>query len=235
VQAAHPKAYDLLAEVLPQAGDVPMLAAAWGLSNTPDSSAIPVLAITLGSGDPEARDISLEALGQIRSSAAIPVVRRALDDPDLDVKYSAVLSLIELAEADALPELAERILQERGWPRQRTLRGLFHATNYLQIDVGASPAAQAVISALETALQDELPAARIAAAMPLAWMRHPRAAQVLAEAYARESDSDAKANMLNAAVALMSPVAETLLQDGLQSPDRLVRQTADYLASTRKQ
>ena len=228
-------AYNLLVEALPQAGDVLLLAAAWGLSNTPDSSAIPVLAITLQSQDPEARDISLEALGQMRTKDALPVVRQALDDPDLDVKYSAVLSLVELAEAEALPELAERIHQAQGWPRQRILCGLFHATNYLQIDIGATPAAEAVITALEAALLDELPAARIAAAMPLAWMRVPRAAQVLSAAYARERDSDAKANMLNAAVALMSPAAEALLQDGLQSPDRLVRQTADYLASTRKQ
>jgi HEAT repeat protein len=227
-------AYALLVEALPQAGDVLLLAAAWGLSTTPDSSAIPVLAITLQAQDPEARDISLEALGQMRTQEALPVVRQALDDPDLDVQYSAVLSLIELAEAEALPELAERIRQARGWPRQRILRGLFHATNYLQIEIGATPAADVVISALEAALLDELPAARIAAAMPLAWMQVPRAADVLAAAYARETDSDAKANMLNAAVALMSLAAEMLLQDGLQSADKLVRQTAEYLASTRK-
>ena len=226
--------FQLLVEKLPGEDDAVLLAAAWGLSTTPDYTAVPVLAITLQAHDPEIRDVALEGLGQTRSADAIAVVRRAIDDPELDVKYSATLSMIELAEAGCLEELAGIIRQHRGWERQRIIRGLFHATNYLQIKIGSTPSAEVVIQALEDALQDDLPETRLAAAMPLAWMRHPHATEALKAGYRHETDGETKANILFAAVSLMSPAAEELSAEALESPIVQVRQTAEYLREHRR-
>jgi hypothetical protein len=111
--------------------------------------------------------------------------------------------------------------------------GFFHATNYTQVDVGQSRDAEVVIEALEAALFDELPKTRVAAAMPLAWMHHDQATDVLRGGYHQERDSEAKARILRNTVHLMSVVGEELLQDALQGDDTLVRQTAEYIMESR--
>jgi len=115
--------------------------------------------------------------------------------------------------------------------RRAILRGLFHATNYMGIDSAGSPAAGRLIDALETALHDPLPAARRAATMQLAWMRHPRAEAALLRGFHGEPDSTTRAQMLANIVNLMSPLARPLLEESLCSADIIVRQTAEYLQS----
>jgi hypothetical protein len=87
-----------------------------------------------------------------------------------------------------------------------------------------------LIHALESGLRDDLPQTRLAAFLPLAWMRHPHADQALLAGFRREIDGDTQAHMLTAAVHLMSPAASVLLEEALHSDDFLVKQTAEFLA-----
>ena len=224
------EAYALALSALqhPEADDSLRMSAIWGAYSNPGAGAVPVLEQTLSAGDPKIREQALEVLGATGSEQAIPAVSAALDDPDLEVKYAATLSWVELAGEASLAELAELIETTRGEARQALLRGFFHASNYTALDVAGSPAGPAIIIALRTALADELPQTRLAAAAPLAWLRHPLAEQALQAGFAAERDVDAKAHMLALAVNFSSPVAGELLNAALQDDQLLVRQTAEY-------
>jgi hypothetical protein len=98
------------------------------------------------------------------------------------------------------------------------------------VECGSAPDVLVLIRALENALEDDLPQARLAAFLPLAWMRHPRADQALLTGFRHEADGDTQAHMLTAAVHLMSPAASALLEEARRSDVLLVRQTAEFLA-----
>lgn len=236
-------AYQLMKDVLENETDNVREAAAWGLRDCQDPAAVPVLQIVLKAEDPDVRIKALEALGANDTPEAMPVVRSAMNDPDPDVKYAATLSLLELAGENWLQELSGIIGRTSGVTLQQVLRGFFHATNYLKIDVARSKAADMMIDALETALLDDLPAVRLAVVWPLAWMRHDRTPIVLRQAYRRESDSEVKAQMVRVATSLMAQntgagdavnVADEILQDALQSKDDRVRQVAEEVAKSRQ-
>jgi molecular chaperone DnaK (HSP70)/HEAT repeat protein len=224
-----PEAYVLVADILQTSTDAMRLSAVWGMYSHPDPDTVPVLAVTLRAQNPEVRELALEVLGSTESSQAIAVVKSAMGDPVAEVQYAATLSWVELAHETCFEELAEWIEQTRGWSRRWILRGFFHATNYMGIESGSAPGATRLIQALEAALGDDLPEARVAAFLPLAWMRHPQAETALLTGFRRETDSDAKAHMLTAAVHLMTPIASALLDEARQGADLLVRQTAEFL------
>lgn len=176
-------AYQLLVESLQNETDNVRAAAAWGLRDCQDEEAVPVLDVVLRANDPDVRVKGLEALGANQTALAIPIVRRMLDDVDPDVQYAATLSWIELTAESCLMDLSAEIERSSGTKRAAILRGFFHATNYLQMDVLKSSAIERVISAIESALFDSLPQARVAAIWPLAWLRHDRAPGILRQAY----------------------------------------------------
>jgi HEAT repeat protein len=225
------EAYHLMVEVLHRETDTVRMAAARGLNNSRDARAVPVLEIALQAQDPRVREMALESLGSTEATEAIPVARQAMDDAELDVKYAAALSLLELAGEAVLSEFAAIVGRTRGLERRCIARALFHATNYLQIDIAQSPAALEVIAALEAALEDDLPEARLAAALPLVRMDHARARAALRAGYDREPDSEVKARMLYYAVLLEAALAGELLADALQSQDPDLRETAEDLAA----
>lgn len=229
-------AYQLMVDALENEVDDVRAAAAWGLRDCQDPAAVPVLQIVLKAKDPEVRIKALEALGSNDTPEAMPVVRNAMNDPDPDVKYAATLSLLELAGEQWLQELSGIIGRTSGVTLQQVLRGFFHATNYLKIDVAKSKAADLLIDALETALLDDMPEVRMAVVWPLAWMRHERTPIVLRQAYRREADGEVKAQMVRVATSLMHEntgagsgvnVAAEILQDALQSKDDRVRRLAE--------
>lgn len=225
-------AYQLMAEVLKSEGDDVKLAAAWGLRNSQDPAAVPSLELVLTATDPEVRIKGLEALGQNDTAEAVPVVRQAINDADPDVKYAATLSLLELVGELWLQELSGIIGRTNGVTRQQVLRGFFHATNYLKIDVAKSKAADLMIDALETALLDDLEDVRMAVTWPLAWMRHERTPGVLRRAYLIEQSDNVKAHIVRVAASLMSEAGEEILQDALKRTGR-VRQTAEQIMQDR--
>ncbi len=227
-----PDAYQLLLETLLRSDDRLRLAAAWGLSRDPDAGSVPVLVVVLQAQDPEIRIKALESLGATQAAAAVPGVQRALDDPDLDVQYAAALSWVELEGEACLPGLAQRIRESCGQVRAGFARALFHATNYLFMDVAHSACVDVVLQALEAALQDDLPEARLAASMPLAWIHHPRSTLALQRAFEQEGDVEVKSRMLMHAIHLMAPIGNTLLAEALHSPDEPLRQVAEYLVKT---
>ena len=172
---------------------------------------MPVLEGVLLAVDPVVRVDALEALGVNGTLSAGAVVRRVITaDADADVQYAAALSLVELLAAGCLPEFRALIDATRGTRRAAILRAFFHATNYLHIDLAASAGIEGLLDALETALADELPAARMAAVWPLAWLPLPRAADLLAAAYRAEADPDVRAHMRRVTASLMSPAAALL-------------------------
>jgi HEAT repeat protein len=191
----HLSAYELLVQTLPQENDEVKQAAAWALDDSRDPAAVPVLALTLQAADPTVRAKSLEALGATESATAFPLVRHATHDPEPDVVYAAVLSLLELAGDNGLNEAATLIANSSGRQRQAILRAFFHASNYLHLDIGRHPATPTLFNALELALQDPDPAVRLAAAWPLAWLDHPRAAAILDHFTAAEPDETIKTEL----------------------------------------
>lgn len=236
-------AYQLMIEILKTEEDDVRAAAAWGLRDCQDSAAVPVLKVVLEAKDPEVRIKALEALGANDTPEAMPIVRNAMNDPEPDVKYAATLSLLELAGESWLDELSGVIGRTSGETRHQVLRGLFHATNYLKIDVAKTRAADLMIDALETALLDDMPEVRSAVAWPLAWMRHERTPGILRRAYNLEMDSAVKAQIVRVANSLMdadknsasAKVADDILQDALKSKDMVVKKAADDLVKNRGQ
>lgn len=234
-------AYQLMVTVLKNEEDNVRAAAAWGLRECQDPAAVPVLKVVLEAQDPEVRIKALEVLGQNDTPEALPVVRNSMNDPEPDVKYAATLSLLELAGEAWLEELSGVIGRTGGVTRQQVLRGLFHATNYLKIDVSKTKAVDLMIDALETALLDDLPQARMAVTWPLAWMRHERTPGILKRAYYLEMDSDVKAQIVRISTSLMeddinSPsnkAASEILQDALKSKDASVKKAADEIMANR--
>jgi molecular chaperone DnaK (HSP70) len=229
-----PDAYRKVKEILHSGSEAMRMSAVWGLQVHPDAAAVPVLELAAAAESIDIRAQALEVLGATASAEAIPVVQRALADASPEVQYSAALSLVELSGAASLASLAEAIEASNGLSRRAILRGLFHATNYMGVDSAAAPAAGRLIDALEIALLDPLPGARLATAMQLAWMRHPRAEALLLCAFDSEPDSTTRAQMLANLVNLMSPLAKQLMEISLASGDEIVRQTAEYVQNISK-
>jgi HEAT repeat protein len=237
-------AYTLLVDVLKNEEDDVRAAAAWGLRDCQDPAAVPVLKIALEAKDPDVRIKALEALGANDNPEAMPVVREAMNDPEPEVKYAATLSLLELAGERWLQELSGIIGRTSGVTLQQVLRGFFHATNYLKIEVGKTKAADLMIDALETALLDDLPAVRKAVIWPLAWMRHARTPMILRKSYNLERDDEVKAEMVRVVPSLMSQItgataeeiqiADHILQDALNSQNERVRAVAQEVSRNRQ-
>ncbi|HTP07136.1 MAG TPA: HEAT repeat domain-containing protein [Anaerolineae bacterium] len=229
------RGYQLLVEVLPRENDHVKAAAAWGLHNCQDPEAVPVLQVALTATDPDVRVKVLEALGANDTPEALPVVHGALDDPEPEVQYAATLSLVELQSEACFLEIARLIEHTSGSKRQQILRGFFHATNYLLLDVATASTADLVLDALEQALLDPLPEARLAAIWPLAWIRMPRAPIILRRAYDVERDSEVKARIVKIAYNLMSEVRDEILLDASHSSDETVKEAAEQIRIMREQ
>ncbi|HVO72095.1 MAG TPA: HEAT repeat domain-containing protein [Aggregatilineaceae bacterium] len=222
-------AFALLADALLEETDLVRAAAAFGLRNCQDSAAVPVLAAVLRADDPEVRVQGLEALSANNTPEAVSVVQSKLCDPEGEVVYNAVLSLLELCSEECLGELVVLIRQTQGSRLEPILRGLFHASNYLHLDWTGHPAWDALLDALASALDDPLAPVRMAAVWPVAWMRHERAATLLGEAFCRERDGAVKAHMLWVAACLMADGSSKLLEAGLQSDDSRLRDMAEHI------
>ncbi len=220
-------AYQLLARVLKAEADSVRAAAAWGLRDCHDPASIPVFEGILLADDPEVRIQALEILGTNALPQALPLIRACLHDSDAEVQYAATLSLLEIVGEACLAELATLIQQQAGQTRQAVLRGLFHATNYLKLNLVGHAAGESLLAALETALTDPLPAVREAALWPLAWLPIPRAADSLQAAYQRETSADVQAQFVKITASLGSSAASVIQQAALHSEHALVREAAE--------
>ncbi len=227
------QAFRLLAETLDSAPDLLRAAAAYGLRDCQDSAAVPALAAALRATDPDVRAATLEALGANGSADAVPLVRGALNDPEPDVQYAAALTLLELIGENGLAELAAAIRAAQGAACAALLRGLFHATNYLGIEIADDDASDAILDAIEESLHDSAPEVRRAAVWLAAWMRHPRAEALLEAAYYGETEPEVKAHALHVAVNLMVEQSEAFLSDGLTSDLIEVREVATHIVNNR--
>lgn len=223
----QPEAYQQVTEILRNGSDAMRMSAVWGLQSHPDGGAVPVLALAVRADSAEIRAQALEVLGACDAPEAIPLVRAAMRDPDDNVKYAATLSLVELARENCFDEIAGVLMETSGEARRWVLRGLFHATNYLGLEL--TNGSEVLFTALETSLADNLPAVRVSACMLLSWSRHPRAGELLLKAFQTETDSQTRAQILTNATHLSSPVAETLVQEALASTDSLLHKTAEFL------
>ncbi len=237
-------AYQLMTEVLKNEDDQVRDAAAFGLRDAQDPAAVPVLEVCLQAQDPDVRIRALESLGANDTKEAIPVTRSAINDPDPHVKYAAVLSLLELAGEGWLEELSGIIGRTNGITLHQVLRGFFHATNYLKINVGKSKAADMMIDALETAMMDDMDEVRQAVIWPLAWMHHERTPGILRRSYNLEQNPEVKAEIVRISNSLLSDItganeaeleaAKTILDDALQSSIAQVKAAADEVIANRE-
>ena len=228
--ARHLNAYSLLVHTLANEGDRLRAAVARGLAGCQDAAAVPVLAMVLQAGDPAVRCQGLEALGANHSTEAIALAVTALHDPHPDVVYNAVLSLIELRSDQSIVELAPLIVQTSGPCLEAILRGLFHATNYLHLNLSQSAHLHSLLDALAHALNDvDLPN-RLAAVWPLAGMHAEAATKLLTEAFFHDPVPEMRAHILRVMTSLMTiPSDHELVAAGLQSDEPLVRETAHQI------
>jgi HEAT repeat protein len=227
-------AYNLMAEALVNEADEVREAAAFGLRETQDAAALPILKLVLQAKDADVRIKGLEALGMCGLPQAMPIVREAMFDPEPSVKYAATLSLLELAGEGWLDELSGIVGRTSGETLEQVLLALFHATNYLKIDMAKSRSADLMLDALETALLDESRAVRMAAVWPLAWMRHNRTPDILKKTYRLEADDEVKAHIVRVSAGLMSTASDEILQDALQHPSDKVRAAARKVQEERQ-
>lgn len=229
------QAFRLLVEAVQIGDDRIKSAAVWGLARDPDTASLPVLVAALEAGDPAVRVHALEVIGELKIPAAIPpVVRIFNSDLDLDVRYAATLSWVELAGADCFPELARAIASASGPERQAVLLGLFHASNYTFTRIEDTPYAGAVLDAVQAVLTDDFTEARLTVVMLLAWMQNERALALLRQAYQGERDADLKAKMLYAVASLMSPLAQEFVRSSVQDEQLIVRQTGAHILATHR-
>lgn len=227
-------AYNLMLDVLQNEEDNVLEAAAFGLRDTQDSAAIPILELVLKAKDPDVRIKALEAMGISGVPSAMPIVRQMMTDPEPTVIYAAALSLLELSGAGWLQELAGVIGRNTGETLEQILLALFHATNYLKIEVEKTNAAELILDALESSLLDEHKGVRMATIWSLAWMRHERTPAILKKTYRLETDSEVKAHIVSVAAGLMSAASEEILQDALESADAEVRKAARRVMEERE-
>ncbi|OQY43163.1 MAG: hypothetical protein B6242_15235 [Anaerolineaceae bacterium 4572_78] len=212
----HSSAYKLMAEVLKNEVEDVRAAAVWGLRHDRDSAAVAVLESVLSSSkDVRLRVKALEVLGMNDIPEAIVIVRRLIDDPHPDIKYAATLSWLELTEDRQLEKLANITENLSGEGLEQVLRALFHAANYMKFDITQTEILDVVLPIFESALNDDYKKTRIAVAWPLAWIRHPRAAALLKQAYYQEQDAEVKAHILYVSINLLSKAGDELLADGL--------------------
>ncbi len=227
-------AYKLMIDHLPKETDNVLEAAAFGLRETQDSAALPVLKIVLEAKDPDVRIKALEALGMTGLREATSMVREKMFDPEPSVKYAATLSLLELSGEAWLDELSGVIGRTEGETLEQVLLAFFHATNYLKIDVARSKSADLMIDALESALLDSHKGVRMAAMWSLAWTRHARTSDILKKTYRLETDSEVKAHIVRVAAGLMSEASEEILNDAISQNDDVVRKAAQKIIEERE-
>jgi HEAT repeat protein len=220
-------AYEWLADILAGESDAVREAAAWGLRDHTDSAAVPVLAMVLRADDPEVRIKALEALAANGTPDVLAVATDALDDPHHEVAYYAALALIEVGGAAVLPDLIAAVARTTGSRLEPLLRGLFHAANYLHLDLLALPESGDLLDALTHALADDQPEARLAAVWLLAGMPDSRAAALLVDVFQAEADPAVQSQVLRIAISLMAAGAtDPLIRAGLDSPHAGVRALA---------
>lgn len=224
------EAYASLAEFLAhEPHDDVRLAAAVALRDRQDPAAVPVLAAVMGATDPDVRIQALRSLGANLTRPAQAVVLAAIrQDGEAEVVYEATLSLMELAEEQAVPMILEVLHAATGDYRAALIRGLFHASNYMVINLATCAESETLLDALGQSLTD--PIAREDAVWPLAWIQHETAHDLLWRAYADSTDLVFKGHVMRVAWALMSPVWEAIYADAREHAD--LADYAETLATT---
>lgn len=224
------EAYATLAAFLAnEPNDDVRLAAAVALRDRQDPAAVPVLAAVMGASDPDVRIQALRALGANLTRPAQAVVIAAMrEDAEADVVYEATLSLMELVEERAVPTILEVLQAATGEYRAALIRGLFHASNYMVINLATCAEIDMLLDALAQSLND--PSAHEDAVWPLAWIQHQTAYDLLWRAYADSDDLGFKSHVMRVAWALMSPVWEAIYADARNTA--ALRDYAETLATT---
>jgi HEAT repeat protein len=208
------RAYQLAADALQkETRDEVFAAAAWGLRNSFAPEAVPALKASLKAKNLEIHERALESLGTNGSPGATVVIQQVLDnDVRPEIQYAAALSLLEIKGDSCLPDLIANIKEGSPQVQLALLRAIFHASNYLGIQLGSSQFCEDLLRVLETTLDSDDPEMRLAAIWPLAWMRHPKADELLHRAYQHEKNRSLRAEIQHIAMSLGSPVAQSFTE-----------------------
>lgn len=185
-----------------------------------DTRALDTMLVTslMQTASPEVRSRAVTAAGRIRDPAAVPLLIRALSDPDMLVRRDAAFALGEIADSSS----------------QGTLAALgtvaLHGTGVAAAEATSAlgrmgiPAARPVIDSLLTTPRAP---SLLHEALLAAW-RLPRAASTL-DAVARHTDADDPETRWRAAYALartLGPAAVPHLLPLARDPDHVVRAQA---------
>ncbi len=221
------EAFALLAAHLQDEEDHVLAAAAHALRDAANPEAIAVLATAMRAKDPDVRVKALEAFSASGDANALPYVRDALDDPAPEVQYAATLTLIEIQGEAGVDEMLT-LLEKQPSVVNEVLRGVFHATNYMNLDMRSGERGDRWLDVLRRAVREDDNHTKLSAAHALAWNRHPDAAREIMTAYTTNADAFLQARILHITVSLMSPAADEMLQRALENEQEYVREAAHY-------
>ncbi|MEM3170492.1 MAG: HEAT repeat domain-containing protein [Candidatus Nitrosotenuis sp.] len=79
------------------------------LANRNDKNAVPHIARLTDDESAMVRSCAVGALGFLRASEALGAIRKCLDDPNIEVKKSAIKSAIDIGDKDLLSKLGKLV------------------------------------------------------------------------------------------------------------------------------
>lgn len=223
-----------------------ILAASLALAATPDNSAemgkksLQYLAELMGSSDAEVRSQTAAAWGEIGNSAAVPLLTKALKDPNPYVRIEAACSLHSLGNDAGFPVIEAIILASTGTTKPPTVKGkvkapagpgdemrLF-AQNKVRAaaigrfaDIGGVRAAEI----FEKTIDDLAPVVRDATAIGLARMGFDELDPVFIEMI-KDKNEEVRAASAKALGQIGRPAAVTELRQAAEDPSPSVRAEA---------
>jgi HEAT repeat protein/beta-lactamase regulating signal transducer with metallopeptidase domain len=180
-----------------------------------DPRAVAALVDLLADSHREVRNAAIDALGELRATAAVPQLLRALEDSTSGVRSRAVRALGRIADPRAVTPLSRTIALDRDRDvRRNAARALG--------DIGGETATGFLVQALRESMDEEV---REEAIDALGEIGTPAAVQALAGVIA-SPNRDLRDDALDALARIPSREALDVLIRLLQSPEPNVRQDA---------
>lgn len=188
--------------------------AAHALLRLGDGSGVPVLLGALDGDTGTGRAAAALALGYAKQPRLVPVLRKLLRDPEIDVTIAAAAALSRYGRADGLPQLRKALADEDGFTRRHVAMLLEHLEYGVARDV--------ILAALEADDVD----VRLAAAHVVGVAGRAKDIGALTRRIRADDDAMVRADLAWALGRMTSPAAIDPLVELVQEEAPAVRYTA---------